>query len=64
MKMVITFMSFQTCMSLFPMLNIKEDIFKNAGNQTIDGPHWLKYLFPYYGSQWGTNYCLILYNFS
>ncbi len=22
------------------MLNVKEDILKNAGNQTVDGPHW------------------------
>ncbi len=33
--------SFQTCMSFFLMLNIKEDILKNAGNQTVDSPHWL-----------------------
>ncbi len=26
---------------------------KNAGNQTVDGPHWRPYLFSYYGSQWG-----------
>ncbi len=29
-------MSFQTCMSFFLMLNIKEDILKNAGYQTVD----------------------------
>ncbi len=33
-------MLFQTCVSFF-MLNIKEDILKNAGNQTVDGPYWL-----------------------
>ncbi len=33
---------FQTCVSYFPLLNIKEDISKNAGNQTVDGSH----LFP------------------
>ncbi len=27
---------------------MKEDILKNAGNQTVDGSHWLtQYLFPY-----------------
>ncbi len=31
-------MLFQTCMSFLLMLNIKEDILKNAGNQTVDGP--------------------------
>ncbi len=25
----------------FLMLNIKEDILKNAGNQIVDGLHWL-----------------------
>ncbi len=35
------------------MLNIKEDILKNADIQTFDGPHGLPwYLFPC-GSQWG-----------
>ncbi len=38
---VLTLMLFQTCMSFFLMLNIKEDILKNAGKQTADGPHWL-----------------------
>jgi len=32
------------------MLNTKEDILKNTGNQTADGP--LSF-FPYYGSKWG-----------
>ncbi len=32
---------FQTCMSLFLMLSTKVDILKNAGNQTVDGSHWL-----------------------
>ncbi len=32
-------MLLQTCMSFFLMLNKKEDILKNAGNQTADGPH-------------------------
>ncbi len=41
-------MSFQTCTSFFLLLNIKEDILKNAGNQTVDGPHCLpQYFFPY-----------------
>ncbi len=38
---LLTLMSFQTCMGFLLMLHIKEDILKNAGNQTIDGPHWL-----------------------
>ncbi len=32
-------MSFQTCVSFFLMMKIKEDILKNAGNQTVDGSH-------------------------
>ncbi len=37
----------------FLLLNIKEDILKNAGNQTVDGPHCLpQYFFPYFGNQW------------
>ncbi len=36
---LLTLMSFQTCMSYFLMLNLKEDILKNAGNQTVVGPH-------------------------
>ncbi len=39
---LLALMSFQTCMSLFLMLNIKYDILKNAGNQTVDGPHLLQ----------------------
>ncbi len=31
---------FQTCMSFGPLLNTKEDISKNVGNQTVDGSHW------------------------
>ncbi len=32
--------------SFFLMLNIKEDILKNASNQTVDGSHWLpQYIF-------------------
>ncbi len=27
--------------SFFLMLNIKEYILKNAGNQTVDGPNWV-----------------------
>ncbi len=37
-------MSFQTCMSLFLMWNLKEDILKNAGNKTVVGPCWFKTL--------------------
>ncbi len=32
---------FQTCMSFFLLLNIKEDILKNVGIQTDSGFHWL-----------------------
>ncbi len=34
-------MLFQTRMSFFLLLNIEEDILKNAGHQTVGGPHWL-----------------------
>ncbi len=34
---------FQTCMSFFLLLNTKEDILKNVGNQTADDLHWLPY---------------------
>jgi len=37
-------------MNFFLLLNTKEDILKNVGNQTVNGPHWGK---KYYGSQWG-----------
>ncbi len=30
-------------MNLFLLLNTKEGILKNVGNQTVDGSHWLKY---------------------
>jgi len=44
---------FQTCMCFFLLLNTKEDILKNVGNQTVDSSHWRQlYLFSYYGSQW------------
>ncbi len=36
---VIIYVSFQTCMSFFLMFYTKENILKNAGNQTVDGPH-------------------------
>ncbi len=36
-------MLFQTCISFFLMLNIIEVILKNAGNQRVDGPHWLSF---------------------
>ncbi len=35
---LLTHVSFQTCMSFVLMLNIKEDILKNAGNQTLMVP--------------------------
>ncbi len=34
-------MLFQTCMSFFHMLNTKEEILKNGGNQAVDGPHYV-----------------------
>ncbi len=34
--LLITLRLFQTCMSLFLLLSTKEDILKNAGNQTVD----------------------------
>ncbi len=40
------------------MLNIKEDILKNAGNHTVDGPHLLPYSI--YMKSMGTNNCLVL----
>ncbi len=30
----------QACMSLFLLLNTKEDVLKNFGKQTVDGSHW------------------------
>jgi len=39
-----------TCMRVFLLLNTKEYILKNVGNQTVDGHHGI---FPYYVSQWG-----------
>jgi len=37
----LTFILFQTCMDFFLLFNTKDDILKNAANQTVDGPHWL-----------------------
>ncbi len=34
-------MLFQTCMNSFLEGNIKGDILKNVGKQTVAGPHWL-----------------------
>ncbi len=34
-------MLFQTCINFFIVLNTKEDILKNMGNQTVAGPHLL-----------------------
>ncbi len=34
-------------MSFFILLNTKDDILKNVGNQTVDDCHWLPY-FPEY----------------
>uniref|UniRef100_A0A9J8C861 Zinc finger, FYVE domain containing 21 n=1 Tax=Cyprinus carpio carpio TaxID=630221 RepID=A0A9J8C861_CYPCA len=44
-------MSFQTCMSFFLLLNTKEEILKNVGNQTVVDSHG------YYGSQWLPDTC-------
>ncbi len=40
---------FQTCMSLFVLLNIKEYILKYVDNQIVAGSRWWKK--KYYGSQ-------------
>ncbi len=42
-----TYKLFQTCVSTFLLLNTKEDIYKNVGNQIVAGSHWL----PYYGEK-------------
>ncbi len=42
---------FQTCMSLFSLLNIKEDILKNVGNQTVSDLHWL-FLLHFFSILW------------
>ncbi len=35
------------------LLNVEKYILMNAGNQKVDGPHWIPlYLLLYYGSQW------------
>jgi len=36
---LLTLKLFQTCMSFFLLLNTKEDILKNVGNQTVDSSH-------------------------
>jgi len=33
------FLLYQTCMSLFLLLNTKEDTLKNVSDQTVDGTH-------------------------
>ncbi len=43
--------SFQTCMNFFLLLNIKEDILKNVGNQKTVGPHWTKILWKLMGTE-------------
>jgi len=35
-KLSFTLKLFQTCMNFFLLLNTKEDILKNVGNQTVD----------------------------
>jgi len=46
---------FQTWMSFFLLLNRKEDILKNVGNQTVDDTHWFPlyyYFFSFNENQW------------
>ncbi len=45
------------------VLNTKEDILKNVGNQTVAGPQWLPYIF-FYQSQWGPGQQLFGYQHS
>ncbi len=44
---LLTLMLFKTCMSLYLLLNTKEDILKNVCYQRVAGPLWL----PYYGKK-------------
>jgi len=39
------------CCGFLHFIYTKEDIWKNLGYQTVDGPHWLQYFFPYCGNQ-------------
>ncbi len=51
----------QTCINFCLVLNTKEDILKNVGNQTVAGPHWFWYYRKKsYGSQWTSN-CLVFH---
>ncbi len=38
---------FQTSVGFFLLLNTREDMLKNVGKQTVDGSHWLPFLFPH-----------------
>ncbi len=40
------------------VLNTKEDILKNVGNQTVAGPQWLPYIL-FYKKSVGTSNCLV-----
>ena len=52
-------------MNFFLLLNTKEDILKNVSNQTVDGPHWLPYLFSlYYGLEVNDAHQLFSYPYS
>jgi len=42
-------------MSFFLLLNTKEDILKNMGNQQLLDPIDFLSIFLFYGSQWGPN---------
>ncbi len=47
---LLTIMLLKTWMSFYFVLNTKEDIWKNIGNQTVAGSHWLPCFFC--RSQW------------
>jgi len=38
---LLTLKLFKICMNVFLLLNTKEDILKNVGNQKVYGPYWL-----------------------
>ncbi len=39
LSLLLTVMLYQTCINFILVLNTKEDILKNVGNQTFAGPH-------------------------
>ncbi len=40
---ILSSFTLKTCMSFFLVLNTKEDILKNVGNEAVAGSHWLPY---------------------